>query len=38
MSIIDQLIEKVTPDERDKINYKTNDNKHEDDSDDNPIN
>lgn len=34
MSIIDQLIEKVTPDER----YKTNDNKHEDDSDDNPIN
>lgn len=38
MSIIDQLIEKVTPDERDKINYKTNDNKQEDDSDDNPIN
>ena len=38
MTIIDQLIEKVTPDERDKINYKTNDNKHEDDSDDNPIN
>ena len=38
MSIIDQLIEKVTPDERDKINYKTNDNKREDDSDDNPIN
>lgn len=38
MSIIDQLIEKVTPDERDKINYRTNDNKHEDDSDDNPIN
>lgn len=38
MSIIDQLIEKVTPDERDKINYKANDNKHEDDSDDNPIN
>ena len=38
MSIIDQLIEKVTPNERDKINYKTNDNKHEDDSDDNPIN
>jgi len=34
MSIIDQLIEKVTPDERAKIN----DNKHEDDSDDNPIN
>lgn len=38
MSIIDQLIEKVTPDERNKINYKANDNKHEDDSDDNPIN
>ena len=38
MTIIDQLIEKVTPDEHDKINYKTNDNKHEDDSDDNPIN
>ena len=38
MSIIDQLIQKVTPDERDKINYKANDNKHEDDSDDNPIN
>lgn len=38
MSIIDQLIEKVTPDEHTKINYKANDNKHEDDSDDNPIN